>query len=112
MIIAGWESDYPDIAGNIEPLYSGANTGEGGSNTAVYTNDQVDELLTLQAQSTDPDERTSYLLEAMEMIVEDVPYIFLEYPNRQVTMQKGYEGFTLNASWLWNLQFKNFRQAQ
>ena len=45
MIIAGWESDYPDIAGNIEPLYSSANTGEGGSNTAVYVNDQVDELI-------------------------------------------------------------------
>lgn len=112
MIIAGWESDYPDIAGNIEPLYSSANTGEGGSNTAVYVNDQVDELIALQSQTTDPDQRSEYLFQALDIITEDIPYIFLEYPNRQVTMQNGYEGFTLNASWLWNLQFKNIHQVQ
>ena len=78
----------------------------------MYVNDQVDELIALQSQTTDPDQRSEYLFQALDIITEDIPYIFLEYPNRQVTMQKGYEGFTLNASWLWNLQFKNIHQVQ
>lgn len=107
MIMAGWEADYPDMAGNIEPLLAAYNAGEGGSNSAVYVNDQVDELIRQSAQSADPAQRTALLTQAMDIVNEDCPYVFLSYPNKQATINRAYTGFTMNSSWAWNLYFKN-----
>ena len=108
MIMAGWEADYPDMSGNIEPLLAGYNVGDGGSNAAVYANDAVDELIRQSSRESDPAERTKLLGQAMDLVNEDCPYVFLSYPNKQVTCNKAYTGFTLNSSWLWNLYFKDF----
>ena len=107
MIMAGWEADYPDMAGNIEPLLAGYNTGDGGSNAAVYANDDVDALIRKSSQSSDPAERTALLGQAMDIVNQDCPYVFLSYPDKQVTCNRRYTGFTLNSSWLWNLYFKD-----
>ena len=40
MILAGWEADVPDPAGNLTPLFQGGNS----SNAAAYSNAEVDEL--------------------------------------------------------------------
>ena len=109
MILAGWEADYPDICGNIEPLYSGANAGEGGSNAAAYVNSQVDELITQQSACADAAERNDLVFEAMELIIEDVPYVSIAFPVRLTALNKDFTGFTMNASWIWNLHFKNIK---
>ena len=108
MIMAGWEADYPDMAGNIEPLLAGYNVGDGGSNAAVYANDDVDALIRQSSQASDPAERTALLSRAMDIVNEDCPYVFLTYPNKQITCSRRYTGFTINSSWLWNLYFKDF----
>ena len=107
MIMAGWEADYPDMSGNIEPLLAGYNTGEGGSNSAVYANDEVDELIRASSSSMDTAERTELLGKAMDIVNEDCPYVFLNYPNKQATCNKAYTGFTMNSSWIWNMYFKD-----
>ncbi|MBR2258809.1 MAG: ABC transporter substrate-binding protein [Blautia sp.] len=107
MIMAGWEADYPDLAANIEPLVAGYYTGEGGSNSAAYSNEEVDRLVTEASACTDQRERTILLGQVMDIVNEDCPYVFLNYPNRQATCNKKYKGFTMNASWLWNLYFKD-----
>ena len=108
MIMAGWEADYPDMSGNIEPLLAGYNTGDGGSNSAAYVNGTVDELLGKSSAITDPAERTAFLTQVMDQVNADCPYVFLTYPNKQVTCNKAYTGFTMNSSWIWNLYFKDF----
>lgn len=112
MIMAGWEADYPDMAGNIEPLLAGYNVGVGGSNAAVYANDDVDALIRQSSQASDPAERTKLLGQAMDQVNQDCPYVFLSYPNKQVTCNRKYTGFKLNSSWLWNLYFKDFVFAE
>mgnify|MGYP001165569670 CR=1 FL=1 len=109
MILAGWEADYPDICGNIEPLYSGANAGEGGSNAAAYANSQVDELITQQSACSDAAERNDLVFEAMDLIIEDTPYVSIAFPVRLTALNKDFTGFTMNASWIWNLYFKNIK---
>ncbi len=111
MILAGWEADFPDVSGNIEPLYASANAGEGGANAAAYQNETVDSLITQQSQLTDPAERNQLLFQALDIITEDVPYIFMDYPVKQTTINKKYTGFTMNASWMWNLYFKDIHPA-
>ena len=112
MLIGGWEADYPDMAGNMEPLLAGYNTGDGGSNAAVYANDEVDEFLRQSSRITDPKERTALLTQGMDIINQDCPYVFLSYPYKQATMNKAFTGYTFNPSWLWNMYFKDIAYAE
>ncbi|MFA6942036.1 MAG: ABC transporter substrate-binding protein [Clostridiaceae bacterium] len=107
MILAGWEADYPDISGNIEPLFASANAGADGANAAAYVNPEVDKLIAAQAASTNPTERNDLVFQALDIITNEVPYIFVDYPIKQTVLNEKFTGFTMNASWLWNLYFKN-----
>lgn len=112
MIMAGWEADYPDVASNIEPLFAAYNAGEGGSNAAVYQNDEVDALIRNQSASLDDNARNQDLFAVMDQVNADTPYVFLTYPNRQATMNKAFTGYTMSASWLWNMFFKDIHPAE
>ena len=112
MIMAGWEADYPDVASNIEPLFAAYNAGEGGSNSAVYQNDEVDVLIKKQSASLDDAARNQDLFAVMDQVNADTPYVFLTYPNRQATMNKAFTGYTMSPSWLWNMFFKDIRPAE
>lgn len=107
MIIAGWEADFPDPSGNLTPLYMGSNAGEGGANAAAYVNPKVDEYLTAQGVSSDPAERTALMFSALDIITDEIPYIFVFYPTRNTAINKSYSGFKMNASWIWNLHFED-----
>jgi len=111
MILAGWEADYPDVSGNIAPLYQSSNAGDGGSNSAAYSNSKVDDLITAQSKLTDESARNKLLFQALDIINQDMPYMFFDYPIKQVTINKEYTGFKMNASWIWNLYFKNIHPA-
>ena len=107
MILAGWEADYPDVSGNIQPLYYGGNAGEGGSNAAAYVNPEVDKLIEQQAASKDDAERNDCLFKAMDIATADAPYLAIDYPVKASTLNKKYVGVSMNSSWIWNLCFKN-----
>lgn len=112
MILCGWEADFPDISGNIEPLMAGYNAGFGGFNSAVFMNDEVDELLAAQAASLDDLERNEMMFKVMDIVNEECPYAYITYPNRQATMQKGLTGFTMNPAWNNNMFVKNMHYAE
>lgn len=103
MIMAGWEADFPDPSGNLQPLYQAGNSG----NAADYDNWQVSELIDLQLQSSDPSERNDLMFRALDIITVDTPYIFLYYPVKNIAINKAYTGVTMNASWIWNIHFQN-----
>lgn len=112
MIMAGWEADYPDVSGNIEVLFAGYNAGEGGSNTAVFVNDEVDALLAAGSTSMDEAERNTDYAKVMDIVNENVPYVFLMYPLRACVMSNNYTGLRMNSSWNWNMFYNEITPAK
>ena len=112
MILCGWEADYPDISGNIEPLYASYNAGEGGFNAAVFKNDQVDEYINAQATSLDDKERNDDMFKLMDIVNAEQPYYNIFYPTKQFTMNKKFTGLTINDSWNMNMFFEDVKLAE
>ena len=102
MIIAGWEADFPDPAGNLQPLYQGGIS----SNTADYNNAALNALIAKQSAESDPTVRNDLLFQAMDIAVADMPYLFLFYPIKSIAINSAYEGVYMNASWIWNIHFQ------
>ena len=112
MILCGWEADYPDISGNIEPLYASYNAGEGGFNAAVFKNDQVDEYINTQATSLNDEERNDAMFKLMDIVNAEQPYYNIFYPTKQFTMNKKFTGLTINDSWNMNMFFEDVKLAE
>jgi len=77
----GWIADFPDPAAMLISIVPSSTDVEGGCNSAQYHNDEVDALIQQQSESTDPVERTKLMLEALNIIGEDVPYYVTDQPN-------------------------------
>ena len=56
MLIGGWESDYPDLNGNIEIMFA-SNQATYGYNAAGYVNRVIDQLIIEQLKTSDPVQR-------------------------------------------------------
>jgi len=106
-----WEADFPDVSGNLMPLFYSANAGAGGANCAEYRNETVDELLHRQSTLTDVDERVSLLQQANDIIVDEAPIIVIDYPKKIAVVSDKLSGFTLNASWIWNFTIKDMKMG-
>lgn len=74
-----WESDYSDVSGNINGIFYSGFLGEGGSNIPSYSNPDVDALLEAQLASIDPDERNALLMQALDIITDEVPIVPIAY---------------------------------
>lgn len=103
MIMAGWEADYPDPSGNLMPLCQGGNS----SNSAAYNNEEVTNLINQQLQLSDPTQRNDLMFQALDIVMEEVPYIYLYYPVKNIAINSAYKGVTMNASWIWNIHFQD-----
>jgi peptide/nickel transport system substrate-binding protein len=111
MLIGGWESDYPDLNGNIDVLLKGSQAGENGYNHAAYSRPEVDALIDLQRATLDPARRFEIQKELIDIVVNDAPYVFMVYPNRQYVLNKKYTNLTITASWGWTLPFQTIKKA-
>jgi peptide/nickel transport system substrate-binding protein len=103
-----WVSDFPDPAGVLNPLLISSNGEEGGSNTAAYVNDKVDELLQKQIESIDQAERVDLIIEAENTVQDEQPYYVLyqkKWLFTAATRIKNAED-VLNASYIWNFSAK------
>ncbi len=107
MMVATWGADYPDPAGNLDPLYASRNMSEGGSNSASYSNTEVDELLQKANVSLDDSERADLLIEACKLIVNDTPYYIYNYPKTFVITNNKYSFGDMNLYSTWDWNFKN-----
>ncbi|MDR1411153.1 MAG: ABC transporter substrate-binding protein [Spirochaetaceae bacterium] len=111
MLIGGWEADYPDLNGNIDILLKSSQAGENGYNHAAYARPGVDALIDQQRTTLDPVKRFEVQKELMDIVVNDVPYIYLTYPSRQYVLSKKYVSPAVTASWLWSLPLQDIRRA-
>jgi len=74
----GWIADYPDPENFLTVLFHSKNIGERG-NTSRYRNPQVDGLLERADRATNEADRIRLYREAERLIVEDAPWILLNY---------------------------------
>jgi peptide/nickel transport system substrate-binding protein len=112
IIIGGWEADYPDLNGNIEILYISSQAGQDGYNSAAYSNSQIDDLIVAQRSELDNARRFELQSQFMDIVVNDVPYVFFDYRTRQSVLNKKYTGLAVTPAWLWVLPMQNVRAAQ
>jgi len=109
MLIGGWESDYPDLNGNIEIMFVESQAGEDGYNAAAYVNPAVDAMVEEQRSTVDSAKRFEIQSKMMDIVMDDVPYIVFDYANRQSVLNKKYTGLAVSPSWLWVLPVQNVR---
>ncbi len=91
-VLLGW-SGRPDPDGNI---YAHIVTG-GGFNYTSYGNTRVDTLLDAARILTSPDQRKRAYAEAMDILSDDVPYMFLWWPKQYKVLGPKLQGFVHNS---------------
>jgi len=111
MLIGGWESDYPDLNGNISIMYAASHV-DGSYNAAAYVNPRVDALIEEQQTTLDSAKRFEIQSRMMDIIVSDVPYIVFDYTYRLSVLNNKYSGLAVTSSWLWVLPVQNVRAAK
>lgn len=77
------------------------------------SNDEVDELLSQQASSTDDAERTDLMLKALDIITDEVPNYVWTHRNWLFGINKRVTSGVsqLTGSWFWNFYVKNITLA-
>jgi peptide/nickel transport system substrate-binding protein len=111
MLIGGWEADFPDLSGNIDVMLKGSQAGENGYNHAAYSRPDADALIDLQRATLDPVKRFEIQKELMDIVANDVPYIYLAYPKRPYALNKKYGSLAITANWGWSLPFQTIRRT-
>lgn len=112
LAIVRWTADYPDVSGQLYPLFHSSNIAEGGGNTSCYSNPEVDALLEAEVASIDMKERTELMQQALTIIANDTPMIAFDYPYKRVAMNSELTGFEANASITWNFFAKDLKTAE
>lgn len=85
-------------SGRVDPdqnIYDFMVTGD-VNNYSGYSNEEVDELLNAARQEADEDERKEIYDQIMEILHDEVPYIYLYHENSQWGLQQSVEGFEFN----------------
>jgi peptide/nickel transport system substrate-binding protein len=105
-----WATDFPDPSGVINPIVLSGDDGDGGSNMASYANKTVDELLEKQVTLSDDTERTKLMIQALELINDEVPYYVWTHQNFLIAQNKRLTGLdkVLTPFWSWNLKIDQF----
>ncbi len=65
--------------GSVDPSPSSTLRSDGGQNWNSFNNARVDELIDLGLATTDPEQRKVYYDELQEIIVEEVPMLYLQW---------------------------------
>ena len=92
--MAGTED--PDMV--MYPLLHSSQWTPAGPNRALYKNPRYDELLVQARQITDQAKRAELYREAQRILVEDVPWIFIDHEIQIAAFAKRVQGFKLHPS--------------
>lgn len=88
-VMVGWwvTPPDPDILG-----YYHSNAAMGGNNVPMYADPELDELLEQGQAVGDPDRRKEIYDRVQEILADQVPYIYIWYPDEIVARRAGLEG--------------------
>jgi ABC-type transport system substrate-binding protein len=108
ILMAGWSGDYPDISSTLQPLYLGGQT----ANAAAYSNAALNELIEEQLRAVDPSQRNTVLMQAIDIITEEMPYLVVFYPTRSYAVSNKVTGIGTTVNWFANVHFQDARPAK
>lgn len=96
MFILGWTTVTADADYGLYALFHSSQFGSPG-NRSFYANDRVDELLDYGRTEADVEKRNEAYKEVQEILVEEVPMVYLQHPDF-VHALNGIEGLFVNFS--------------
>lgn len=82
-----WFADYGDAYNFLHPLYVA-----GGADRYGYSNPEVGEILAEAATLSNLEDRVPLYQEAQQMIVEDIPVVYIRYPVTYYAVRPGVTG--------------------
>lgn len=98
MAMVGWGTVTGDADYGLYPLFHTDQWVPTGSSRSFYSNPGVDSLLDLARTTPDPGIRQATYREAMSMIMEDAPWIFLHAEVQLTAVRKDAEGVVVHPS--------------
>lgn len=96
MFILGWTTVTADADYGLYALFHSSQFGSPG-NRSFYKNERVDELLDYARSESDQEKRNEAYKEISEILVEEVPMVYLQHPDF-VHAMNGVEGLFVNFS--------------
>ncbi|MCE7792652.1 glutathione ABC transporter substrate-binding protein [Salipaludibacillus sp. CUR1] len=103
MFILGWVTVTADADYGMYALFHSNNQGSAG-NRSFMANDELDDLLDQARQEADPDTREELYKQAMEILVEEAPMLYLYHTTYLVGLRDEVEGFWKHPNGLYQLQ--------
>jgi peptide/nickel transport system substrate-binding protein len=95
--------DFPDSSSIYANQYASAAWGANGWNLSYYKNDELDALLKQVTETTDEQERAEIFERMAEIVVEDVPNLFVGTLINQVAMRDNVKGFVFNPVYIFQI---------
>ncbi len=95
LMYGGWFQDYPDPQNWLSVFWTCDAT---FAQAAGYCNEEFDRLTQLGDTTIDPEERLSYYHQAQQILIEDVPGVFLFNPAGRALVKPNVTGITPTAS--------------
>ncbi|NEZ47031.1 chemotaxis protein [Clostridium niameyense] len=92
LAISRWVADSGDADNFLQPLFNISNM----SNIARYNNPVVIEKLDKAKKLVNPEKRKNVYKEIQDIIIEDVPWIFLYHPKSAIASHKNILGIQIN----------------
>ena len=92
MWLLGWSTVTLDADYALYPWFHSTQIKRGAFNTMMYSNPEVDRLLSDARATLDPEIREGLYAEALEMLAADLPVVPLHYENIVVAMAPELEG--------------------
>lgn len=98
MMLIGWGTVTGDADYGLYPLFHSSQWVPTGSNRSFYSNPSVDELLELARTNPNPSVRQATYREAMAMIMQDAPWLFLHAEVQLTAVRDEVEGVVIHPT--------------
>ena len=100
MAFGGYYAGIPDPVDMLGLIFDGRSiTSASSFNFSFYNNPEVNQVLDLAAPETDLPKRYELYQQAEELIVRDVPWVFLSHENLVVLRQPWLKGPLVEPLW-------------
>jgi len=98
MFLLGWGTVTGDADYGLYPLFHSSQWVPAGSNRMFYSNREVDALLDRARTTPDDQVRQAAYREAMELIMEDAPWLFLHAETQLTAIRTEVEGIVVHPT--------------
>ncbi len=98
MGLMGWGTVTGDADYGLFALFHTSEHVPAGSNRAFYSSEEIDSLLDQARTSTDPAEREELYAEALQIIHDDAPWLFLHSETQLVAVNDAVEGLIIHPT--------------